>query len=261
MTGRLSPVVPRGASSAGRLRQIKSVRPQPGYNFHHAKTNPFERMPQPVGDDMSQASEAKSHPPGHDGLVELSTRTPIWDRFFTVAPLVLVGTREADGGDDVAPKHMACPLGWQNYFGFVCTPRHSTYQNIARDGVFAVTYPKPAQWLETSLTASPRCEDGDKPGLTLIDTVRAPNVDCPVVRDGYLYLECELERCVDGFGPNSLIVGKVIAARVDPNYLRTAENDDQDVVRKGPLMSYVSPGRFAVIEDTRSFPFPEGMKK
>ncbi|MGI9415079.1 MAG: flavin reductase family protein [Hyphomicrobiales bacterium] len=210
---------------------------------------------------MSQTSETQAHPPGRHDLVELSTKTPIWDRFFTVAPLVLIGTREADGGDDVAPKHMAGPLGWQNYFSFVCTPRHSTYQNIARDGVFAVTFPKPAQWLETSLTASPRCEDGEKPGLNLIDTVRAPKVDCPMVRDGYLYLECELERCVDGFGSNSLIVGSVVAARIDRHYLRATERDDQDVMREAPLLGYVSPGRFAVIQDTRSFPFPEGMKK
>ena len=210
---------------------------------------------------MNQRYETPSHPPGDDRLVELSMRAPIWDRFFTVAPLVLIGTREADNRDDVAPKHMACPMGWQNYFGFVCTPRHGTYQNIARDHVFAVTYPKPTQWLETSLTASPRCEDGGKPSLDLIDTVRGSRVDCPMVKDGYLYLECELERFVDGFGPNSLIVGKIVAARVDLDYLRAHERDDQDVVHAGPLLGYVSPGRFAVLEDTRSFPFPEGMKK
>jgi flavin reductase (DIM6/NTAB) family NADH-FMN oxidoreductase RutF len=207
------------------------------------------------------ARSHQRHPPEADGLVELGAKAPIWDRFFTIAPLVLIGTREADGSDDVAPKHMAGPMGWQNYFGFVCTPRHATYRNIARDRVFAVTYPKPAQWLETSLTASPRCEDGGKPSLNLVDTIRAPGVDCPVVKDGYLYLECGLERFVDDLGPNSLIIGRVIAARVDPAYLRTHERDDQDVVREGPLLTYVSPGGFAVIEETRSFPFPKGMKR
>ena len=89
-----------------------------------------------------------SAPSPSANLVELEVERPIWDQFFTVAPLVLVGTREADGRDDLAPKHMVTPMGWQNYFGFVCTPRHGTYQNIARDGVFAVTYPRPTQWLE-----------------------------------------------------------------------------------------------------------------
>ncbi len=68
---------------------------------------------------------------------------------------------------------MVSPMGWQNYFGFVCTPRHGTYQNIKRDGVFAVTYPKPGQWLETSLTASPRCEDDSKPQLQLVQSHRS----------------------------------------------------------------------------------------
>ena len=29
-----------------------------------------------------------------------------------------------------------------------------------------------------------------------------------------MYLECELDRIVDGFGVNSLIIGRVVAARV-----------------------------------------------
>ena len=46
--------------------------------------------------------------------------------------LVLVGKREPDGGHDLAPKHMSTPIGWDNYYGFVCTPRHHTYGNIQR---------------------------------------------------------------------------------------------------------------------------------
>jgi flavin reductase (DIM6/NTAB) family NADH-FMN oxidoreductase RutF len=209
---------------------------------------------------MSQGRDIYSHPPGRGDLVELSTRTPIWDRFFMVAPLVLIGTREPDGSDDLAPKHMVSPMGWQNYYGFVCTPRHGTYQNIKRQGVFAVTYPKPTQWLETSLTASPRCEDDSKTSLQMIDTSRSPTVDCPVVTDGYLFLECELDRFIDGFGVNSLIVGRIVAARVDPGYLRATERDDQDVIYNGPLLSYISPGRFAVIRENYSFPIPQGMR-
>ena len=37
-------------------------------------------------------------------LVELDISESIWERFFWVAPLVLVGTRESDGGHDLAPK-------------------------------------------------------------------------------------------------------------------------------------------------------------
>lgn len=198
---------------------------------------------------------------GHTRLETLDVARPIWDQLFLVAPLVLVGTREANGGDDLAPKHMVTPLGWQNYVGFVCTPRHGTYQNIKRDGVFALTYPKPAQWLETSLTASPRCEDNRKPQLELVHRYRSSTVDCPVVADGYLYLECELDRFVDGFGVNSLIVGQIVAASIDPAYLRAEDRDDQDLINNAPLLAYVSPGRFATIRETLAFPLPKGMKK
>lgn len=198
---------------------------------------------------------------GQAGLVQLDVATPIWDQFFFVAPLVLVGTREADGTDDLAPKHMVTPMGWQNYFGFVCTPRHGTYGNIKREGVFAVTYPKPKQWLETSLTASPRCEEESKPELQLVPHFRSTTVDCPVVAGGYLYLECELDRFVDGFGVNSLIVGNIVAAAIDPAYLRANDRDDQDLIHDAPLLSYISPGRFATIRDTLAFPIPKGMRK
>ena len=90
-----------------------------------------------------------------DGLVTLEMDHPIWDRFFTVAPLVVIGTREPNGQNDLAPKHMVTPMGWDNFFGFVCTPQHSTYQNIQRDQVFAVSYPKIDSVLMAALAASP----------------------------------------------------------------------------------------------------------
>jgi len=64
-------------------------------------------------------------------LVSLDPDQPVWERFFSVSPLIVVGTRDEDGSYDLAPKHMATPLGWDNYFGFVCTPRHHTYRTYA----------------------------------------------------------------------------------------------------------------------------------
>src|SRR5919202_1049626 len=89
-------------------------------------------------------------------LVALREGLPVWDRVFTVSPLVVVGTKEEGGEYDLAPKHMAMPMGWENYFGFVCTPRHRTYHNARREGVFTVSYPRPAQVILASLAAAPR---------------------------------------------------------------------------------------------------------
>ena len=97
---------------------------------------------------MNQSQEEK--------LITLDTELPIWNQFYTVAPLVVIGTKEGDAYD-LAPKHMATPLGRENYFGFVCTPRHSTYHNVKKEKAFTVSFPRPDQVILTSLAAWPRC--------------------------------------------------------------------------------------------------------
>jgi flavin reductase (DIM6/NTAB) family NADH-FMN oxidoreductase RutF len=194
-------------------------------------------------------------------LVELDVSEPVWDRFFWIAPLVLVGTREAEGGHDFAPKHMAMPMGWENYFGFVCTPRHHTYSNIQRTGVFTVSYPRPDQLVLTSLAASPRCGEEDKPALSVLPFFPAKKVDGVLFEGGYMYLECELDRIIDDFGVNSLIIGRVVAARVAEDSERLHEGGDQALIHNAPLLAYINPGRFAVIDRSLTFPFPAGMQK
>ncbi|MCK4776171.1 MAG: flavin reductase [Candidatus Krumholzibacteria bacterium] len=194
-------------------------------------------------------------------VASLDTDRPIWDHFFMVHNLVVIGTRQPEGEFDLAPKHMAIPMGWQNYFGFVCTPRHRTYLNIKQEKVFTVSYPRPTQVVLTSLTAAPRCEDDTKPSLQALPTVRAPNVECVFMKDAYLYLECELNRIIDGFGENSLIIGKIVGAYVAKDALRSSERDDNDLIYNTPLLAYLSPRRFATIKDSKAFPFPAQFKK
>lgn len=185
----------------------------------------------------------------------LETDLPIWERFFTVAPLVLIGTKEKDGYD-LAPKHMATPMGWENYFGFVCAPRHHTYQNIKREEVFTVSYPRPTQLVLTSLAAAPRCGDDAKPSLLALPTFPASQLDGVFVEDAYIFLECRLDRMIDGFGVNSLITGRIVAAHVHEDVLRTSEHDDQELIHAAPLLAYLYPGRIAHIDSSYSFPFP-----
>lgn len=193
-------------------------------------------------------------------LATLNVDYPVWDRCFTVAPLVLVGTVDPDGAPDLAPKHMAFPLGWDNYFGFVCAPTHATFRNVERTRSFAVTFPRHTDVVATSLTATPRCEDA-KPIVGMLDTFPATQVAGVFVRDGYVFLECALERIIDGFGRNVLIAGRVVAAHIDPAALRSSDRDDSEVLLEVPLLAYVSPGRFAVIDATQAFPFPTGMRR
>lgn len=195
-----------------------------------------------------------SSPP--DDLVTLDDRTPVWQRVFTVAPLVLVGTVEPDGELDLAPKHMVTPLGQSGFFGFVCTPAHATYRNIRSRGEFTVSYPRASEVVYTALAASPRDEEGRKPAIQRYPVFPAKVVEGSFFADSYLFLECELHDIFDGFGDESLIAGRIVAAHARSGALRGAESDEREVVGEMPLLAYLSPSRFAEIAESRSFPFP-----
>jgi flavin reductase (DIM6/NTAB) family NADH-FMN oxidoreductase RutF len=194
-------------------------------------------------------------------LVTLPEDAPVWERTFTVNPLVLIGTKERDGDYDLAPKHMAMPMGWENYFGFVCTPRHRTYHNARREGVFTVSYPRPVQVVLASLAAAPRESDGSKLAVDVLPTFPASEIDGLFIEDAYLFLECVLDRISDDFGENSLIVGRIVAAHVREDYLRASERDEQDLIHSSPLLAYLSPGRYASVDESFSFPFPAGFMR
>ncbi len=193
--------------------------------------------------------------------VALEPTAALWERVFTVAPLVLIGTLDPDGRVDLAPKHMVTPMGWGPYFGFVCTPRHRTYRNVEREGTFTVSYLRPDQVVLSSLTAGPRGEDDSKPIVDALDTFPATNGREVFVSGGHLYLECRTERLVDGFGDNSLVVGEVTAAYAEEAALRSADGDDSEAVERAPLLAYLAPGRWSEIRASYSFPFPVGFER
>jgi flavin reductase (DIM6/NTAB) family NADH-FMN oxidoreductase RutF len=187
--------------------------------------------------------------------VPLEVGPSLWTRVFTVAPLVLVGTREA-GGYDLAPKHMAMPLGWGDRFCFVCTPRHATYWNAKEHGTFTVSFPGPEHVVPASMAAAGRYLDGAKPSLSALATFPATQVDGVLVEDCPLHLECELEQIVDVDEDTALVVGRIVAALADPEVLRDEDADDSELLARRPLLAFVSPGRFARVAETFSFPFP-----
>lgn len=196
--------------------------------------------------------------PNPSARIKLDLEKPIWDNFFSVSPLVLVGTKEENGSYDLAPKSQAIPLGCDNYFAFVCTPRHHTYHNVKREKVFTVSFPRPEQIVLASISAAPRDEQEEKPSLTALPTFPASIVEGIFLQDAYLFLECQLDRIIDGFGENSLIVGKVVAAQINQLALRVADQDDQDLIAQAPLLAYLAPGRYAKIDKSLSFPFHIG---
>lgn len=196
-------------------------------------------------------------------LASLDLSLPVWDQFFTVSPLVVIGTKEG-AGYDLAPKHMVTPLGLGNYFGFVCTPRHSTYHNVLKEKTFTVSFPKGDHVVLASLAALPRCEgvQEGKPVLLSLPTRPAEEIDGIFLNNSYLFLECRLEKVVDGFDDYSLIAGRIIAAQVDTDYLRYSDAEDEGaIVRQAPLLAYLHPTRFARIGESFAFPFPKGFRR
>lgn len=192
----------------------------------------------------------------------LEVKEPIWEHIFMVAPLVIIGSKE-DKGYDLAPKHMASPMGFGNYFGFVCTPRHNTYGNIKKHKEFTVSFPVPKQILATSISASARNATISKSEgvVNALPTLKAASVDAPIIADAYLYLECGLFKIIDGFDSNSLITGKIRQAYVHNDYLRISDNDEGEQLLKHNLLAYIAPGRFAEISETYNFPFPKDFKR
>lgn len=194
-------------------------------------------------------------------LVTLQPEQPFFETLYTVSPLVIIGTREADGSANLAPKHMAIPLGWSDHFGFICTATHSTYQNIERDGVFTVSYPRPENVLDASLAAAPRDDEGAKPALEGIETVDADTIDAPAVADAYGVLECKLDRIVEGFGRASLIAGEAVAKHVHADAYRSTDTEPETLLEEAPALAYLYPDRFTSVRQTQAFPFPEGFER
>jgi flavin reductase (DIM6/NTAB) family NADH-FMN oxidoreductase RutF len=201
------------------------------------------------------------HDRDDDRLISLATDRPIWDRFFGVFALVIVGSKEENGRYNLAPKHLAMPLGWENHYCFVCSPAHTTYHNVRQHGAFTVSYPRLSESLLASLAAAPRCEDQSKPSMLVLPTFPARQVDGILVRGCYLFLECTLRSVLDGFGPNSLIIGDVIAAAAREDALRAEDRDEADQIFQYPLLAYLNPGRLAEIRQSRAFPFPKGFSR
>ena len=193
--------------------------------------------------------------------VSLGSDHPVWDRFFQVSPLVVIGTIEESGEIDLAPKHMAMPMGWDNYFGFMCTPAHATYGNAVRTGEFTVSVPRPSQIVLASLAAAPRCDDASKPALALLETIPATRVQGALLAEASLHLECRLHRVYDDFGEHSLITGAVVEAHVDEASIRRSDRDDEQLIFEAPLLAYLNPGRYAPVTHSFAFPFHEGWSR
>lgn len=196
-------------------------------------------------------------------MIDITDAQGLWNRCFMVHSLVIIGSKEEDGAYNMAPKHMAMPLGFGPYFGFLGTERKKTYLNVQREKTFTVSYPKPDQVIISSLMASRREEDDSKPIIDKIPTVDAKKIEGKFLKDAYLQLECRLSQTIGQFDEWEMMVGDVVAAYVHEEALRTDgdDTDDAKLIRKAPLLGYLHPDRFSVIEESNAFPLPKDFKR
>ncbi len=184
-----------------------------------------------------------------------------FERAFTASSVVLVGTREKNGDPNLAPKHMVTPMGWSGYYGFACSPEHTTTDNIQRTEEFTVSYPRPDQIVSISFSAEARDEYGDKPKLDELNLMEAAEVDAPLVEEAYIYLECELDRILEDLGENNFVVGKIVRKYVHEDALRTPDRDDAELIQDNPILAYLHPDRYTEIDYSQAFPYPRNFKK
>jgi len=196
-------------------------------------------------------------------MIDITDDPNLWSRFFMVHALLVIGSKEKDGSYNMAPKHMAMPLGFGPYFGFMGTPRKTTYRNIKREEVFTVSFPQPDQLAQTSLAASQREEDDSKPVIEAIPTVKAQKVEGVFMENSYLQLECTLHDIMGKFGEWEMIVGEIIAAYVHEDAIRLEgdDADDNKLIRESPLLAYLHPNRFRRIKESNHFPLPKDFKR
>lgn len=197
-----------------------------------------------------------------NSMIDITDEPNLWERIFMVHSLLVIGSREKNGDYNMAPKHMAMPLGMGPYIGFMGTPRKTTYQNIKREKVFTVSYPQSDQLVFSSITASSRDEEDEKPAILTVPKVDAQKIDGKFIKGSYLQFECTLHDIMGKFGEWEMIVGKIVAAYVHEDAIRKEgiEADDASLISNNPLLAYLHPGRFSIIKKSNTFPLPKDFK-
>jgi hypothetical protein len=118
----------------------------------------------------------------------------------------------------------------------------------------------PTQVVVTSLTAEPREDlEEPKPTLSVLPTFRASEVDSLFLQDGYLFLESRLDKILDGFSLNGLVVGRMVASHVHADALLSAERGPgADLPFAAPRIPESGPIRDD--QGERLLPVPRGLQ-
>jgi flavin reductase (DIM6/NTAB) family NADH-FMN oxidoreductase RutF len=148
----------------------------------------------------------------------------------------------------------------EEYFVFVCTPEHHTYQNAKASGEFVVNYPGP-ELIEKVSAASRFAENVDEVALSGLTTIPSLVVKPPRIRECRVHLECKVVDFKD-FDDGSMILGKVVSRSGDReiSFKKGTAEENINLLSTHPLLTYVYPNHYARINTAEKFVFPENYK-
>lgn len=102
-----------------------------------------------------------------------------------------------------------------NLFAFVCGKGHHTYDNIVRNKEFAVNYPTIEHEDKVWRLNKKYGLDIDEISEAGFTSEEAKKIRVPLIKECVISFECILNRIIDFYPGMSLIIGEVVAARVD----------------------------------------------
>ena len=130
-------------------------------------------------------------------------------------------------------KPNACFQSWSSFCGdsggfFAITPlvqKTHTYHNILRTKEFCINFLSAQYYDACYETVFNNSDDTDEIAVGGFTAESACCINVPRIREAFLSLECKFMSDIDlsGKGISSLIIGKVISAAMDNDYLNGAE--------------------------------------
>jgi len=127
----------------------------------------------------------------------------------------------------------ACFQSWSSFCGdsggyFVLTPlllHTHTYRNIIRTKEFCINFLSARYFDACYKTVFNNSDDTDEIAIGGFTSEQASCIRVPRIREAFLSLECrfESERDLSGKGILALVIGKVVLAAVDDEYLNGSE--------------------------------------
>ena len=181
--------------------------------------------------------------------------------YFTIKPIILVTTLGGNGLPNVAPKTQCTSVGRrEEFFAFVCTPKHHTYQNVKANKEFVVNYPSP-ELIEKVSASSQFAENVDEVALSGLTSISSLVVKPPRIKECMAHLECKVVEVKD-IDDVSIILGRVVARSADreKSFKKGTAEEGIKLLSKHPLLAYVYPDHYTRINTAEKFIFPKNYK-